>query len=205
MIEKERWIPVEATDHLRKSDPVLGDVIERVGPISYRVDPDLWRSLIGSIVGQQLSLAAARTIRSRIAALGGGSFPTPSELLTVSEGDLRARGLSRAKASYVRDLAGRWERGEVDPAAIEAMSDEQAITDLVRLRGVGRWTAEMVLIFSFGRPDVLAVDDLGLRVAAQRVYSLDDRPGRDPLLALGEPWKPYRSFASLYLWRSLEK
>lgn len=200
----ETWIPPAASEHLRQSDPLLGSLIDRVGPLSYRVDSDLWRALVGSIVGQQLSVAAARTIRSRIAGLGAGPFPTPAELLEQDEEVLRGKGLSRAKALYVRDLAKAVAAGEVDPAKVVCLDDEDVIAELIKLRGVGRWTAEMVLIFSLGRQDVLAVDDLGIRVAAQRLYGLDERPGRDRLLDLGERWKPYRSYASLYLWRSLD-
>jgi 3-methyladenine DNA glycosylase/8-oxoguanine DNA glycosylase len=201
----ETWIPPEAAEHLRQSDPVLGTVIDRVGPLSFRVDPDLWRALVGSIVGQQLSVAAARTIRGRIAALGSGGFPTPAELLEQTEEVLRGKGLSRAKALYVRDIAQAVITGEMDPVKVASLADEDVIAELIKLRGVGRWTAEMVLIFSLGRENVLAVDDLGIRVAAQRLYGLEERPGGDRLLALGESWKPYRSYASLYLWRSLDR
>lgn len=197
-------VPTDALRHLREVDPVLGSIIDRVGPVEYQVEPDLWRSLVGSIVGQQLSLAAARTIRSRVAALGSDGFPTPEEILELPPEVLRECGLSRAKAIYVRDAAVRFHDGEMDPATIQRLGDEEVIASLVRTKGVGRWTAEMVLIFCLARPDVLSVDDLGIRVAAQRAFGLPERPGRAELQQIGEKWRPFRSFASLYLWRSLE-
>lgn len=197
-------IPDGALRHLKAADPILGSIIDRLGPVEYQVDADLWRSLIGSIVGQQLSLAAARTIRGRIAALGKDGFPTPGEILGVQAEVLRGCGLSRAKVIYVQDAAARFREGEMVPAAIRRLDDEEVIESLMRIKGVGRWTAEMVLIFCLARPDVLSVDDLGIRVAAQRAFDLPERPGRAELQEIGQKWRPFRSFASLYLWRSLE-
>jgi DNA-3-methyladenine glycosylase II len=192
-----------ALDHLRM-DPVMAGVIERVGPIEYSVDPDLWRGLVGSIVGQQLSVLAARTIRGRIEALGGDAgFPTPELIASLPEETLRSCGLSGAKTRYVRDVARVCLTGELEDDRLERLDDEAVIEALVRIKGVGRWTAEMVLIFTLDRPDVLAVDDLGIRVAVQRAYGLGDRPGREELTRIGEPWRPFRSLASRYLWRSL--
>lgn len=199
-----RRVPDDALRYLREVDPVLGSVIDRVGPVEYQVEPDLWRSMVGSIVGQQLSLAAARTIRSRVASLGSDGFPTPGEVLGLSAEVLRGCGLSRAKVIYVQDAAGRFRDGEIDSAAIRRLADEEVIESLVHIKGVGRWTAEMVLIFCLGRPDVLSVGDLGIRVAAQRAFDLSERPGRAELQQIGEKWRPFRSFASLYLWRSLD-
>jgi DNA-3-methyladenine glycosylase II len=200
---RQTLVPGAALAHLREADPVMGSLVARVGQLEYGVEPDLWRALIGSIVGQQLSVAAAATIRARVAALEGGAFPSPRFLLSLPEEALRGCGLSRAKASYIRDIAERWCSGRFNAGVLEALPDEEFIQELVKLKGVGRWTAEMVLIFSLNRPDVLAVDDLGIRAAAQRAYSLEARPGKSELLRLAEPWRPYRSYASLYLWRSL--
>ena len=194
----------EAARHLSTADPVMAGIIERVGVLDQPVEADLWRALVGSIVGQQLSVAAARTIRGRVAALGADEFPTAAEILTFDDDQLRGCGLSRAKVLSVRDLARRWSAGEIEAAKIAALEDEQVIERLVQVRGIGRWTAEMVLIFSLGRPDVLSVGDLGIRVAAQRAYGLDDRPDNSTLERIGAPWSPFRSFACLYLWRSLE-
>jgi DNA-3-methyladenine glycosylase II len=197
-------VPDEAVQHLRtSSDPVMSELAERYGPLEYRLEGDLWRSLVGSIVGQQLSIKAAATILGRVGELGGTGFPEPEIITAASDEVLRKCGLSRAKLSYLRDLARRWSAGEIDPATLRELPDEEVIEHLIRVRGVGRWTAEMVLIFCLGRPDVLAVDDLGIRNAAQLRYGLAERPDRKELDRLGEPWRPYRSFASLYLWRSL--
>lgn len=196
-------VPDRARLHLAASDAVMAGIVERVGPLDYPVDPDLWRAIVGSIVGQQLSVKAAATIRARVAALGGDGFPSPEQIIECSEERLRGCGLSRPKARYVLDAARRWISGELEPASLAAASDEEVIQRLVTLRGVGRWTAEMVLIFSLGRDDVLAVDDLGIRSAVQKAYGLDARPRPEELIRIGEPWRPYRSHASLYLWRSL--
>ena len=198
-------ISAEARAHLRRSDPVMKGIVDRVGDLSFSVDPDLWRSLVASIVGQQLSVAAARTIRGRVAALSPDGFPDPELLLATSEETLRGCGLSRAKLAYLQDLAQRWQRGEIDPAALRELPDEEVIQRLSAVKGIGRWTAEMVLIFSMNRPDVLAVDDLGIRSAVQKGYGLRERPDKEELLRIGEVWRPFRSYASLYLWKSLKK
>ena len=181
-------ISAEARAHLRRSDPVMKGIVDRVGDLSFSVDPDLWRSLVASIVGQQLSVAAARTIRGRVAALSPDGFPDPELLLATSEETLRGCGLSRAKLAYLQELP-----------------DEEVIQRLSAVKGIGRWTAEMVLIFSMNRPDVLAVDDLGIRSAVQKGYGLRERPDKEELLRIGEVWRPFRSYASLYLWKSLKK
>jgi len=197
-------VPPAAAAHLRAADPVLARVIDRVGPIDRRADPDVWQSLVGAIVGQQLSVRAAATIEARVAALGGETFPDARMLLELDEERLRRCGLSRAKTRYVRDLAARWLDGRLPHARLERMADEEVIEALTEVHGVGRWTAEMVLIFSLGRPDVLPVGDLGFREAVRRSYGLDQRPAPAELQALGEPWRPFRSAATLYLWRSLK-
>lgn len=197
--------PPEAVDHLRRADPVLREVIDRVGPFEPAHEPDLWRSLVGSIISQQLSVRAAATIESRVAALGDGvGFPEPQRLLALPEETLRACGLSGAKTRYVKDLAGKWLDGTLQPERIAALPDEEVIAELTRVKGIGRWTAEMVLIFTLRRPDVLPVDDLGFRNAVQRAYGLPERPGAAELQRLGDAWRPYRSIATLYLWRSLK-
>jgi DNA-3-methyladenine glycosylase II len=197
--------PPEAVEHLRRADPVLREVIDRVGPIELTTEPDLWWSLVDSIMSQQLSVKAASTIIGRLAALGASGRPTPAEMLALDDDALRAAGLSRAKVRYVKDLAARWLDGSLDHARIPAMTDEEVIAELTRVKGIGTWTAEMILIFTLGRPDVLPVDDLAIRVAAQQLYGLADRPGRDELLRIGESWRPWRTLASRYLWRSVGK
>jgi DNA-3-methyladenine glycosylase II len=195
--------PRAALDHLSAADPVLAALIERFGAIELTAEPDLWWSLVDAIVAQQLSVKAAATISGRVAALGANGRPTPAEILATDDEVLRAAGFSRAKVKYVKDLAARWSDGSLRHRDIPSMRDEEVIAELTQVKGIGVWTAEMILIFTLGRPDVLPVDDLGIRVAAQRLYGLAERPGRDELLRLGEPWRPWRTVASRYLWHSL--
>lgn len=167
-------------------------------------EPDLWWSLVDSIGSQQLSIKAAATIVGRIAALApGDGRPAPVEIAATPDETLRACGLSRAKVAYVKDLAGKFLDGTLDPEAIALLPDEEVISELTRVKGIGRWTAEMILLFTLRRPDVLPVDDLGLRNAVQRAFGLETRPSPAEVLRLGESWRPHRSTATLYLWRSL--
>lgn len=195
--------PFGAVEHLRGADPVLAGIVDRVGPFEPSHEPDLWWALVDAIASQQLSVKAAATIVGRIAALGEGARPGPEAILALPDERLRACGLSGAKVRYVRDLAAKWLDGTLQPERWPALPDEELIVELTQVRGIGRWTAEMLLMFSLGRPDVLPVDDLALRVAVQRAYALPQRPGRAEMEALGAPWRPFRSVASLYLWRSL--
>ena len=193
-----------AVEHLRTADPVLRELIDRIGHFDPPHEPDLWRSLIDAIAGQQLSVRAADAIVHRIAALAPDDrFPSAGRILHTSEEDLRACGLSRPKIRYIKDLARQWTDGTLHPERLPHLPDDELITALTRVKGIGRWTAEMVLIFTLQRPDVLPTDDLGLRTAAQRAYALPERPAKAELLALGERWRPFRSVATLYLWRSL--
>lgn len=196
-------VPPEALESLRASDPVLAQLIDRIGAIEPSHEPDLWWSLVDAIVSQQLSIRAAATILGRVEALAPeGRRPTPAEILAVENEVLRACGLSRAKVVYVKDLAARWLDGSLEPERLPTLPDEEVIEHLVQVKGIGRWTAEMVLMFTLRRPDVFPVDDLGIRVAVQEVYGLEARPGRAELEALSERWRPWRSIASFYLWRS---
>ncbi len=202
--QAKQGIPAAAVAALRERDPVLRAVIERVGPFEASYEPDLWWSLVDAIASQQLSVKAAATIVGRVDALVPGERrPTPAEILALPDETLRACGLSGAKTRYVKDLAARWLDGSLEPDRLPAMPDEEVVEHLTRVKGIGRWTAEMILIFTLARPDVLPVDDLGLRVAVQRAYDLPERPGRAELTEIGERWRPFRSAATLYLWRSL--
>jgi DNA-3-methyladenine glycosylase II len=197
-------LPSAATEHLRAADPVLAALIDRVGPLTLTTEPDLWWSLVDAIISQQLSVKAAATISGRVAALApDGGRPGPETLLSTPDDVLRACGLSRAKTRYVQDLAARWLDGTLRHDRLHAMDDGEVVAELTQVKGVGVWTAEMVLIFNLGRPDVFPVDDLGVRNAVQRAYGLPERPAKADLLRMGEPWRPYRSLASRYLWRSL--
>ena len=201
---ERRPLPADAVESLRAADPVLRAAIDRVGPFEASHEPDLWWSLVDAIGSQQLSVKAAATIVGRLRALGDdGEPPSPERVLDLPDETLRACGLSRAKTLYVKDLAARWIDGSIEHHRFPDLDDEEIIAELCRVKGIGRWTAEMFLLFTLQRLDVLPVDDLGLRTAVQREYGLAERPGRPDLLALGEAWRPYRSIATLYLWRSL--
>jgi len=165
---------------------------------------EAYGALLRSIVGQQLSTKAARSIYERLAALFGGRAPTPVELLAVDREALRAVGLSWRKVDYLRDLAQRVEDGSLDLRRLRRLPDDEVTAELTQVRGLGPWTADMFMIFHLGRPDVLPVDDLGIRKAAQALTGGDALPTPSELEVLAEPWRPYRSLASLYLWRSLD-
>src|SRR3954468_17782982 len=198
-----------ATQYLRAADPVLRALIDRVGPLDEEArrrgrPADAYGALLRAIVGQQLSSRAARTIHGRVLELFGGRLPTPAELLAAEPDTLRAAGLSRAKVAYLRDLAERVERHELELERFAELPDDEVSAQLLAVKGLGRWTVDMFLIFHLRRPDVLAVGDLGIRRAAQIAYGLDDLPKADELERIAEPWRPHRSLASLYLWRSLD-
>jgi DNA-3-methyladenine glycosylase II len=190
----------------------MAALIERVGKIDIETrlrrrseerPADAYGALLRAIVGQQLSTKAARTIYGRVIDLFGGSTPSPEQLLEASEEDLRGCGLSGRKAEYVRDLAAHVLSGELELERLGDLSDEEVIEEIVAVRGLGQWTAEMFLIFHLERPDVLSGGDLGIRKAVQIEYGLKEMPAPKQVLKIGEAWRPYRSLASLYLWESL--
>ena len=184
------------------ADPVMARVTAAVGEVSVGREADRFVSLASAIVGQQLSTAAANTIWRRFAALGPVD---PEAVLQRDESELRSVGLSGAKVRYVRDLAERVASRDLELYALDDLDDEAVIAEVTRVKGVGRWTAEMFLVFSLARPDVLALDDAGLLRAGGWALDLGRAATRDELGAAGECWKPYRSVASLYLWASLDR
>jgi DNA-3-methyladenine glycosylase II len=200
-----------AAEHLRSADPVMAGLIERFGGADEvraargRRPGDAYGALVRAIVGQQLSTKAARSIFDRLVEHFGGHTPTPRELLDAEPEEMRAAaGLSRAKVAFLRDLAEHVEDGELQLDQLAELPDEEVIEQLVAIKGLGPWTVHMFLIFHLGRPDVLPVGDLGIRKAAQLLYGLDEPPAPAELERIAEPWRPYRSLASLYLWRSLD-
>ena len=195
-----------AIRHLRDADPVLARIIDRVGPCTLqpREHGTHFDEILRAIVYQQLSGKAAATIHGRILALFGGRPPTPAELLATPDEPLRAAGLSRQKLGYLRDLAARASDGEVPFERLHELGDAEIIASLTRVKGVGRWTVQMFLMFKLGRPDVLPDLDLGIQNAIQRAYGLRNRPTPKQVLELGARWSPYATIASWYLWRSLE-
>ena len=191
---------------LSRRDPVLSALIRQHGPcgLAAAQRADHFSALTRAIVGQQLSTKAASTIYSRLLALLSAGHPTPDALAALSDEQLRAVGISRQKAAYLRDLADKVRSTALNLDALETMSDEEVVTALSQVKGIGRWSAEMFLIFRLHRPDVLPVGDLGIVNAVHRVYRLRKRPTADRIRRLGEAWRPYRSVASWYLWRSLD-
>jgi DNA-3-methyladenine glycosylase II len=201
---------VSAETHLRAADPILGALIDAVGSDGLgdaragRPD-DHYGALLRAIVGQQLSTKAARTIYGRLTERYGGRTPTPQELLADDLDALRtAAGLSRAKASYLRSLAEHVVGGELELERLDEMPDEEVVAELVAVKGLGVWTAHMFLMFHLGRPDVLPVGDLGIRRAVERAYALPQMPNPAELTEIAEPWRPHRTLACRYLWRSLD-
>jgi DNA-3-methyladenine glycosylase II len=190
--------------HVHKADPVIRPIIEVVGPITLRPARDRFAVLVRSIISQQISTAAAKTIRARLEALLKPRGLSPANLARQSEAKLRAAGISRQKASYLADLARKVDDGTVPLELIGRLSDEEVIAKLTQIKGIGRWTAEMFLIFSLGRLDVLPVDDLGVRAAMRNLYGLSELPGKKQCHELAAPWRPYATVGSWYCWRSLE-
>jgi DNA-3-methyladenine glycosylase II len=192
-----------ACEHLRRADPVLAAIIDRVGPYRPRSTEASFHGLARSIVYQQLSGKAAGTIFGRL--LAAASDPlTPTAILRLSLEDLRRIGLSQQKASYVRDLAERSARGEIDFSSLDSLPDTEIIRVLTAVKGVGLWTVQMYLMFALGRPDVLPVGDLGIRAAIKKAYRTRHLPKPDRIEKIARRWHPYCSIASWYLWRSLE-
>jgi DNA-3-methyladenine glycosylase II len=194
--------------HLKRVDPVLAAVIDRVGPcrLEPRREGTHFDALVRSIVYQQLSGKAASTILARVHDLYGGRSPTPAELMATPDETLRAAGLSRQKLSYLKDLAAKVESGDVPLAAdvIDHLADEEIIERLVQVKGIGRWTVHMFLMFRLGRPDVLPELDLGIQNAIKRAYRMRKQPKPKDVLRIGKRWAPHSSVACWYLWRSLE-
>jgi DNA-3-methyladenine glycosylase II len=195
-----------AVRHLKRADPVLRNIIERVGPSRF-VRPATGShldALVRSIVSQQLSTSAAATIHSRLVALVGKEQPLPEDWLALDDPDLRAAGLSRQKIAYIRDLARHVHEGLLPMAMLHEMGDDEVIEALTQVKGIGVWTAQMFLMFRLGRRDVLPVLDLGIRNAIRRAYRLRKAPTDKRMRAIAKSWAPYRSVASWYLWQSLE-
>jgi 3-methyladenine DNA glycosylase/8-oxoguanine DNA glycosylase len=192
--------------HLKRSDPVLASVIEAVGPcrLQLRTEGTHFEALTRSIVFQQLSGKAAGTILARFNALYPNDRPTPELVLATDDETLRGVGLSRQKIGYMRDLSSKVLSGDLPLDAVETMADDDLIAHLVQVKGIGRWTAQMFLMFRLGRLDVLPVLDLGIQNAVKKAYRMRKRPTPKQLEKIGAKWRPHASVASWYLWRSLD-
>ena len=197
-------------ERLARADPVMRGLVEGLGELSVearrrrRPRRDAYGALLGSVISQQLSTKAAATIHGRVLELFGGRTPTPAELLAVDPDRLRECGLSRRKVEYVRDLAAHVETGELELDRLGELSDEEVVAEISAIRGFGRWSAEMFLIFFLGRPDVLPVGDLGIRKAVKVAYGLEELPDPAQLEEIAEAWRPQRTLACIYLWESLD-
>ena len=192
-----------AVRHLKKSDPTLCAIIERVGPFRMQYRDPSFEALARSIVFQQLNGKAARTIFDRLVAAAGGQI-TPESILKLTEAQMRAAGLSKQKLSYVRDLARRSHSGEVDFAALDSLTDEEVIATLTKVKGIGEWTAHVFLMFALRRPNVLPTGDFGVRTAIRKAYRKRKLPTPAVIQKLAKNWHPYCSVAAWYLWRSLD-
>ena len=190
--------------HLRKSDPVLREVIRRAGPYALKLKRDRFQALVYSILAQQISGKAAAAMRKKLEDLAGPEGLTPRRISTLSFEELRGAGLSKQKASYILDLAQRVHTGTLTLDRLARCSDDTVIESLIEVKGIGVWTAHMFLIFSLGRLDVLPHGDYGVRSAIQKLYGLEDLPDRETCHRIAEPWRPYASIAAWYCWRSLE-
>src|SRR5688500_5194163 len=195
-----------AIEYLRRTDPALARIIDEVGDCSMtpRTEGSHFDALVRAIVYQQLSGKAAATIHGRFQSLYGNRPPTPEEVLATGDERLRSVGLSRQKTASIKDLAARVAAGEVPLDRIDTMPDDEAIEALIRVRGIGRWSAQMFLMFRLGRPNVLPDLDLGVQKGIQRAYRLRKLPSPEKVKKIGAKWAPYRTTASWYMWRLLD-
>jgi len=195
----------QAVRHLRAADPVMARIVRDVGACGLEVDRRLspFAYLVAAIVHQQITGKAAASICGKLRAHAGGRWPRPEDVMRAEDPELRACGLSRQKIAYLRDLSAHVGNG-LPFRRLRGLSDEDVIEALTAVKGIGRWTAEMFLMFRLGRPDVLPVDDLGVRKAMQKAWRKRELPPADWMRRIAEPWRPWRTVASWYLWQSLD-
>ncbi len=193
-----------AADHLVAHDPVLAPVITRAGLCPIRPRTDYYRKIIESIIGQQLSVKAARSIRTRFEALFHDDYPSPDQILTADFDDMRSAGLSRAKIAYIKDLAQHVADGRLEFEKFDKLSNDEIIAELTAVKGVGEWTAHMFLMFAMVRLNILPTGDLGIRTGIQSLYGLDHLPDADEVRKIAKKyhWNPYESIASWYVWHA---
>ncbi len=196
----------QAAAHLRARDRILDPVIEQYGPCDIVPHTEYYRELVESIVGQQLSVKAARAIRQKFVGLFDGNFPSPSQIISKPPEELRGAGLSWAKANYVQDLARHVLDGKVTFDRLDSQTNEEIIKELTDVKGIGEWTVHMFLIFGMGRLDVLPTGDLGIKNGIRALYGFQDAPTPAQIVQLAEQnhWHPYESIASWYVWESLD-
>jgi DNA-3-methyladenine glycosylase II len=196
---------IRAARHLKSCDPLIGGLIEKVGPCRIEVRGDPYRELVRSVIYQQLAGAAASAILGRLKQRFRGRIPKPEALLATDAADLRSDGLSRQKIAAVQAVAEAFASNALSNRRLYRMDADSVVAAVTEVKGIGEWTAHMLLMFSLGRPDILPVGDYGVRQGAKILYDLDALPDRKTLETLAEPWRPYRSIGSWYLWRALEQ
>lgn len=192
-----------AIEHLKTCDPVLSDIIKRIGPLRMHHRPPTFETLVRSIAFQQLNGKAAATIFQRLVDACGGAI-TPEALEKLTDADLRKVGMSRQKSSYLRDLAHKTNTGELDFSKLPHMSDEDVIEHLTRVKGIGVWSAQMFLMFALKRPNVMPTVDFGINMALRKHYRMRKMPKPKRILEISRKWRPYCSLACYYLWRSMD-
>ena len=188
-----------------KKDPKFAKIIMQVGDYNIKITKNRYQSLVEAIISQQLSGSAANSIIKKFRKLYKSKFPKPRDVIKTSDSKLRSTGLSKMKIVYIKELSKKIESKELNMRKISTQSDEQVIEVLTNVKGIGRWTAEMFLIFSLGRLNILPVGDLGLKKGIQSMYSLKKLPKEEQIEQLAESWKPYRTVATWYLWKNLQK
>lgn len=193
-------IVTAATSHLGDIDPIMRTTIEQIGPCTLKPNPDIFHALVDAIISQQISVKAADAILARVRAALPDGIISPEALTACDFDKLRTLGLSTQKARYILSLVEHIQSGQLVLEELPMLGDEEVIQRLTMVKGIGRWTAEMVLIFTFGRADVLPVDDLGFLEGVRAAYNLPVRPKRAEMLERGELWRPYRTFATWYMW-----
>lgn len=191
--------------HFKSSDPILATVVQQIGPVTLKPQRDRFKTLVRSIISQQISTAAARTIRERLETHVGAKNLRPEVIVKLPVDELRSLGLSGQKAGYILDLATKCADGTIRLSKLGRMADEDVIEELIQIRGIGRWSAQMFLIFSLGRLDVFPPDDLGVRAAIRQLYGFEKLPDKTECLVIGERWRPYASIGSWYCWRYIER
>ena len=194
----------EATKFLKK-DPKFAKIIKQVGDYNVKITKNRYQSLVEAIIAQQLSGSAAGSILKKFKKLYKSKFPKPIEVIKTPDSKLRSAGLSKMKISYIKDLSKKIETNQLNMREISTKSNESIVEQLTNVKGIGRWTAEMFLIFSLGRLDVLPVGDLGLKKGIQLMHSFNELPNEKEIEQLAETWRPYRTVATWYLWKSLQK
>lgn len=194
----------EATKFLKK-DPKLAKIIKKVGDYNVKITKNRYQSLVEAIIAQQLSGSATKSILKKFKKLFKSKFPKPVEVIKTPDSKIRSTGLSKMKIMYIKDLSKKIQSKKLNMKIISTKSDEYIVEHLTDVKGIGRWTAEMFLIFSLGRLDVLPVGDLGLKKGIQLMYSLKELPNEKEIERIAESWKPYRTVATWYLWKSLQK